>query len=343
MSDGAPVAAPGATPAAPASPAAKPAAPPASAKPKAPEAPAWGEKDDAELVERLKRSPYGKLKANGKEEAIDSPDAIKRLLLDAQRGRGANQLVEKTKAEKAEAEKLAAEAKRERALLDRARRGDKAAARELGLIPDEERQREQQEWEALPPEVRALAQQNHELAERLRAIEAEKVREQQEREESEKKAKRESTLKRAKEMAAEVLKDVREELYDVELPEVIMAMEAFAEVGQRMGVDYTAEHLKAYIEQQRDAGVWERVGRSKPDVALKRLAPVLKGLDAKGLQAALGDDFVPIAKLFSAAWLGYHKRKGEAAAKPAQTQQQGQQQREATPPAPLSRFRFPGR
>lgn len=343
MSDGAPTSAPGgAAPAPAAQPTAgqpKPTTPP---KPKAPEpaAPTWGEKDDADLVERLKRSPYGKLKANGKEEVIDSPDSLRRVLLDATRGRGANQLVEKTKAEKAEAEKMAGEAKHLREMLDRARRGDRAAARELGLIPDEERQREQQEWESLPPEVRALAQQNQELAERLRSIETEKQREMTERQESEKKAKRESTLKRAKEMATEVLKDVRDEMRDVELPEIITAMEAFSEVGQRLGVDYTAEHLKAYIEQQRDAGVWERVGRTKPDVAIKRLAPVLRGLDAKGLQDALGDDFVPIAKAFSAAWLGYHKRKS---APPPTSQAQKPAEKPSEPAAPLSRFRFGGR
>jgi len=336
----APVAAPGG--AAPAAPAQAPAnaAPP---KPKAaePAAPTWGEKDDADLVERLKRSPYGKLKANGKEESIDSPDSLRRVLLDAQRGRGANQLVEKTKAEKAEAEKMAGEAKHLREMLERARRGDRAAARELGLVPDEERQREQQEWEALPPEVKALVQQNQELANRLKEREEAERKTLAEREEAKKRETRESTLKRAKEMATEVLKDVREEFHDVELPDVIMAMEALRESGLKMGVDYNAEQLRAYVEQQREESVWGRVSRTKPDVALKRVAPLLKSLKADQLEGLLGEDFVPIAKLISAAWLGHHKRKsapkpqGAAAASAAEPQRK--------PPEPLSRFRFGGR
>lgn len=338
MSD-APVAAPGG-----AAPAAAPAQAPATTappKPKAPGAPSWGEKDDAELIERIKRSPYGKLKADGKEEHIDSPDALKRLLLDAQRGKGANRLVEQTKREKAEAEKMAAEAKQERALLERARRGDKAAARELGLIPDDERQREQQEWESLPPEVKALVQQNQELANRLKEREEAERKTLAEREEAKKRETRESTLKRAKEMATEVLKDVREEFHDVELPDVIMAMEALRESGLKMGVDYNAEQLRAYVEQQREESVWGRVSRTKPDVALKRVAPLLKSLKADQLEGLLGEDFVPIAKLISAAWLGHHKRKsapkpqGAAAASAAEPQRK--------PPEPLSRFRFGGR
>ena len=337
MSD-APVAAPGgAAPPTVAPAQATNAAPP---KPKAPDAPTWGEKDDAELIERIKRSPYGRFKADGKEEAIDSPDALKRLLLDAQRGKGANRLVEQTKKEKAEAEKLAAEAKHERALLDRARRGDRAAARELGLIPDDERQREQQEWESLPPEVKALVQQNQELANRLKEREEAEQKTLAEREETKKREARESTLKRAKEMATEVLKDVREEFHDVELPDVIMAMEALRESGLKMGVDYNAEQLRAYVEQQREESTWGRVSRAKPDVALRRVAPLLKSLKADQLEGLLGEDFVPIAKLISAAWLGHHKRKSAPKPQGGQAAAPAEQRK---PPEPLSRFRFGGR
>lgn len=303
--------------------------------------PAWGEKDDAELIERLKRSPYGKLKVHGKEEAIDSTDALKRLLLDAQRGKGANQLVEQTKKEREEAQREAAEAKRLKEAVERLRKGDRNAARELGLVADEERRAAEEEWAKLPPEVQRVIQQNQELADRLAQIEAEKQRELQEREEAEKKSKREAVLKRASEMAKEVLKDVREEFHDVELPHVIQAMEALRESGLKMGVDYGVEQLRAYMEQQREASVWEQVGRAKPDVALKRVSPLLKSLKADALESALGEDFVPLAKLFSTAWLGYHKRKSAAPPKPtAQPQQQEEQRQERQP---LSRFRMPGR
>ncbi len=80
--------------------------PPAPKAPKT-DAPSWSEKDDADLIERFKRSPHGRLKVDGKDEPIDSIDSLKRTLLDAQRGRGANRLVEQTKKEAAEAKKMA--------------------------------------------------------------------------------------------------------------------------------------------------------------------------------------------------------------------------------------------
>lgn len=321
-----------------------PGAPPAQTQtkptPKPPQdtAPAWSERDDAELIERVKRSPYGKLKVDGKDEAIDSIDAFKRMQLDAQRGKGAKRFVEETKKEVEAAKREAAEAKAERELIARARKGDLQARRELGLIPDEERQRTEQEWEALPPEVKALVQQNHEMAQRLKQREEQEAQTLKERQEAEKKAARDATLKRASELAPQVLKDVKEELYDVELPEILLAMETLKASGARLGVDYTPEQLAAYIEQQRDAGVWERVGRAKPGAALKRIAPLLKSLKPGELMEHLGDDFPVLAKIFSRAWIDYHNGRK---AKAAQAQQQPATTSEAPKPrAPLSPIRF---
>ncbi len=311
--------------------------PPAPKAPKT-DAPSWSEKDDADLIERFKRSPHGRLKVDGKDEPIDSIDSLKRTLLDAQRGRGANRLVEQTKKEAAEAKKMAEETKAERELIARARKGDPQARRELGLIPDEERQRTEQEWAALPPEVQAVIRENHEMAQRLKAHEDEKSASLKEREANEKKATRDATLKTAKELSASVLKDVREELYDVELPEVLLAMETLKASGARLGKEYTTEQLAAYIEQQREAGVWERVGRTKPAAALQRIAPMLKGLKPAELQEALGEHFVPLAKLFSAQWIAHNKAgKARAAAKPAGTAAPVEQPKKSEP---LSPFKF---
>ncbi len=254
-------------------------------------------------------------------------------------GKGAKRFVEQTKKEVEAAKKEAAEAKAERELIARARKGDPQARRELGLIPDEERARTEQEWEALPPEIKNLVKQNHELAQRLEQHEKEEAKTLAERQEAEKKAQTTATLAKAKELSTAVLKDVRAELYDVELPEVLLAMETLKASGARLGVDYTPEQLAAYIEQQREAGVWERVSRTKPNVALKKLAPVLKALKAGELQDALGDDFPALGKLFSEAWIAYHKgRKAKAAS--ASARPAGQPEEPAQKRAPLSPFRF---
>lgn len=305
--------------------------------PAKPEAPSWSEKDDADFVERLKRSPYSKLRVDGKDEVIDSIDAFKRTLLDAQRGKGANRVVEQTKKEAAEAKAAKEEAAAIKHAIERARKGDKTALRELGLIPDEERIQAEQEWQKLPPEVQEIARTNYELAERLRQVEEEKAAELRQREETAKKQQRDETLKRAKELSASVLKDVKAELYDVELPEVLLAMETLKAAGSRLGVDYTPEQLAAYIEQQREASVWERVGRTKPDVALKRLSPILKSLKPGELRAALGDDFPALGKLFAAEWMAYHQGKKD---KPAVATGTPNQPAPAKKPEPLDPRRF---
>lgn len=306
-------------------------------------APAWTEKDDVELTERLKRSPYGKRKVNGKEESVSDIKDLQRWLLDSQRGVGANQLVEQTKKERAEAAAAKKEAESHMELVKRARAGDVQARRELGLVPDEEKQQIEREWEALDPAVKRLVQENQQYRQQLQERLEEEQRLMQERTEKEKAAKRDETLKRAREIIPAVMKDLREELHDVALPDIIQAMEVFKEAGQRIGVDYTPEQLRLYIEQQREAGVWEHVGRTKPDAALKRVAPILKGLKAEQLSAALGEDFVPLARAFSAAWIAHHKR-GQGKATPGNTtQQQSQPEPQREKPSPLTPFRLPPR
>lgn len=316
-----------------------PKAPKTAAKPDPKAPPSWSEKDDADLVERLKRSPY-RVKADGKEEGLDSVDSLKRTLLDASRGRGANRLVEGTKKEKEEAAKVRAEAESMRDLVTRARQGDKAARRELGLIPDEERQQTEQEWEALPPEVKALVKQNHEMSERLRQAEEAKAKEMEERTAAEKKAQRDSTLKAAKENAKTILADIKEEFLDAELPDVITAMEALKAESLKFGRDYTVDELKLYVEQMREGGSDGYLKRMKPEAAVKRLAPILKGMTPEALEAALGDDFVPLAKAISKRWVA--RVHGEKNKKQAAVEKE-EKREESKPRTPLMPFRFPGR
>jgi hypothetical protein len=273
--------------------------------------PTWSEKDDGELISLIKRSPHGKLKVDGKEEAIDSIDSFKRLLLDASRGRGANRFVEQTKKEQAEAKRVREEAEGLLGVFRRARDGDAEAFAQLGLTAPEQRKAQEEAFSKLPPEVQELARENEELrqAERKRAEDAKK----REAEEHGKKreAQKAAAIAKAKEYVREVLRDLKEENYDVELPEIIAAMHALHETGTRIGRDYTPEQLAAFVTQRRETSFGSRFAALKPDAQLKLALPALKSLvgTPEGLQLleqVLGDDFdgiaTPIASRRHARW-----------------------------------------
>ena len=139
--------------------AAAPAAADAKGAPAKTTAQEWDASAESQLFDLMKRSPYGKLKANGKEEVLDGPDKLKSALLDAARGRGASKLAEEAKREKAEA----AQVKQRAELLERALEGDADALRQLGRVRPEERQAQEKALAELPPEIRQLIEENNAL------------------------------------------------------------------------------------------------------------------------------------------------------------------------------------
>lgn len=301
-------------PAAPTTPAAPAAAPGAKEAPKADTKaadtrPAWSDADDAEVFERLKKAPWARVKVKGQETPITSRQDFDALVADAQRGRGANKLVEDTKKEREEARKAIEEANQLRAALEAAKRGDKRALEALGMLPSEEADARQKEWEALPPEVRKVIEENHKLREAISAREAK----EKEALEAEKKTKREAlkkqTLERAQAFAKEILADVRMDALDVEVPDILLAMRTLTEAGAKLGRDYDASHVKALIERQRAESLDSRFARLKPDAALKRALPHLKELAAnpEALEQALGEDFEAVARAFATRQLARYR------------------------------------
>jgi hypothetical protein len=116
-----------------------------------------------------------------------------------------------------------------------------------------------------------------------------------------------------------VLKDVREELHDVELPEIVSAMRNLLETGQRIGVDYSPEHLAAFVQQRRQAALNDRFAGLKPDAQLKAVLPTLKSLVSSPegmamLEQALGEDFDVISTPLAARRHEKWKKKRSAAA-----------------------------
>ena len=315
---------------------------PATAPADAPKdaAPQWGDKDDADLFERVSRAPWAKLKVNGKDEPIKTRADMDRVLNDAQRGRGANRVVEETKKAREEAAQEKAEAARERSLVKRAREGDPAARRELGLIPDTEKEEQRRQWEALDPEVRRVLERNHELETK----EEERSRKETQRNEEEQagktKLQRDKLLTDALGYAKDILKDVKAESYDVELPDVISAMRALTEAGQRLGVDYDAAMLGRFIEEQRAISLEGRLANLKPDAALRKMLPHLKALKSTDLESALGQDFDAVTKVFAEAQLARWRAGKRKAAQQGGLQQNQKREEEAPAVRPMSPMRF---
>lgn len=298
----------------------------------------WSDADESELLARLKKSPYGKLKVNGKEVEVDS---LKSLHMSALRGHGANRLVEETNKKEAEWKSKETELTHLKQALEAARRGDRKAAQALGLAADEEREQLQKQWDGMSPEERAVWQENADLRRRIEEREAKDAEELKTRELTEKKAKTEAVMKSAKALLPKVLAGIREDARDVDLPHVIAALEDIRASGLRLGTDLTdeqvAEHVAAFVSQRQQHGAVSHIERMSPAVAAPHFARIMKSLKPAELEAALGDEYAPTLRVFADAWLQYNKR--------ARTKAQTQQQRSTTQPAapteraPLSRFR----
>ncbi len=328
-------------------------APAAKAEPKkapAPKAPEggseWSDADDADLFTKLQKAPWAKVKANGEEKRITSREDFLALATDASRSRGMNKMAEETKKQQAEAKAAREEHEQHKALLDRARRGDQRALRELGLVPDNERAELERQWQEMTPEQQALHQRNHELETRLAERERRDAEAQHAETEKAKKLQRDKVMEKAKAHLGVILKDVKAELHDVELPEVIAAMRSLTEAGQRLGRDYDETQLAAYVQGRRAATLDSRVQAMKPEAALRLAVPHLKALISTPegmaqLEEVLGVDFELVAGKLSGRRLEkYRASKTKAALKPP-PQQQERREKELDR-EPLSPFRYKG-
>lgn len=296
---------------------------------------AWDAAREAQLLELLKSSPYGKLKANGKEEVLDSPEKLKALLLDAARGKGASKMTEEAKREKAEA----AKAKEEAALLRKALQGDAAARKALGIIDPAEAQAKEAALAEVPPEVRAMYEE-------LEAVKAENARLAQEREAIQRaeQERREAAYKeQVRSEALGFAKSLVESLgtgdeAEALLPYTLRAMHDLGEEGLRMGVDVTPEQVQTLARQLFEADGVGRVEKLSPKsflgAALKRLEAmpvkeVVAGLSPK-MRVAMARE---LAQLRVAA-----KTKEAAAPKPAEPP--SSLPTTSTLPKPLSPFKW---
>jgi CRP-like cAMP-binding protein len=265
---------------------------------------AWGDEDDAKFFELAKRSPY-KAKIKGEDRAIDSKESLRELLNHAQRGIGATKLVEESKKEREAAAAERAEAQKERDLIRRARAGDFAARRELGLVPAGAKDEHEQALEQLPPEVRAVIEQNARLEAQLEEFKQQQSQTKAEQEKRAQAAKLEETRTRGLEgikaafdlamreavgklgVTPETSAKWVESQGEAWLETGIKALADFEEQGLELGVDLTPEMLSDRISKMRDEARLDSFKKLPPRLALHAYAPALEALDDTALLEAV--------------------------------------------------------
>lgn len=237
----------------------------AKAPPKADAAPAQAEepKPDpkAKWRDSLKDSPW-KVKHKGEEKALADFDPEELTSL-AQRGYGATKLAE-------EANKKAAEADKVLAVRRAIEEGDDEAALDAilsiggkrGVALLQKLQAQQSERESalkdVPPEVRALVEQNEAMQRQLR--EFQQAQESAKRAEAEKaqQALVEKTRSEAQDVALSVVKALKlpEGMVPAMVPHVARAMREALEVGLELGQDVPPERIAARAQELAQASVF---------------------------------------------------------------------------------------
>lgn len=323
----------------------QPTAAPAPAK--GAESSTWGDKDDAELFERLAKSPYGKFTADGKEHHIKSKDDLQGILRSYQRTSGVQRALEEAKRGRADADRLRSEAQQAMQLVEAARNGDEGAWQQLGLMSPNERKQLQEELAKLPPEQRALYEQNQEMQRQL----AETKRAEQQRQAQ---AERDALTMQVRKVAAEVAQSIGLESADADtLMSVAHVMDELQAAGAELGVNVTPEDVRDFALEQMEAGLFKRLGKlphakalermgdylqgAPPEVLLKTLSPMLSKVSPDAFFAALGDAAKPWAKAASA----WYVRQVRGAPAP-DVQQAPPQQPEAKPSPMQSQVRSLG-
>lgn len=239
----------------------------------------WSEDHDKQLAELLsrksKKDPNFRLRHKGEEKALESLDDLKAAIMDAQRGRGANKLVEEAKKER---ESIAQQRQQIEAIQQAFASGDPELAEaalkllagdsayDLAQSVAERRQKQQDEYAGLSDRERQLLERNKALESEFQRLQAEEAKQKEEAISRQK----QERIKQLSAQARENTKAIVESLgYDESAmlaygPHVVSVMREAIELGQELGRDIPFEQVKALAEQRAQASVIEPVRKMSP-------------------------------------------------------------------------------
>ena len=263
------------------------------------EAPAWGDADDADLFERLKRSPY-KAKIKGEERGLDSKESMRDILNHAQRGIGGSKLAEEKNRLEAQSKEHQTKLEKYERTLEAARRGDWDARKELGLLDPREVKARDAEWDAVPPEVRELHEAHEAKTRKIQELEARWAA----KEADETRRRDDSEMKRAKHVALSETHKVLEVLgldrpaAERMLPFVAGAIADLTEQGLELGVDMTTELIVESVKARTGAFDEQHFEGLAPKKALAVMTARFAKMPDAELLETLPPEFVTrVAKL----------------------------------------------
>lgn len=229
------------------------------APPAAPEEPKPDPK--AKWKDSLKDSPW-KVKHKGEERALADFDPEELTSL-AQRGYGATKLAEEANKKTAEAEKILAVRKAiEEGDDDAALDAILSIGGKRGVALLQKMQAQQAEREStlkdVPPEVRALIEQNESMQAQMRQWQQQQQQAQRAEQEKAQQALVEKTRSEAQDVALGVVKALKlpEGMVPAMVPHVARAMREALEVGLELGQDVPPERIAARAQELAQASVF---------------------------------------------------------------------------------------
>jgi hypothetical protein len=319
---------------------------PAPKAPQQAESP-WDDASEAQLWELMKRAPHFKVKAGGRELAIDSKEAWEQHgKRSIERVQGINALTESAKKQLEQAKGIESKHAEVERILERARQGDEQAIRALGILHPIERQEQQKFLEGLDPTTRAIAEENQRLhAERAQREQA--VAQQREE------AAKAQLLGQAKGLAGEIAQALTGEdgkLSPDLLFHAVQHMDLVHRAGLRLNIDYTVDDVRDYAREQFEAQGIKRTLAMGAERMAPHVAPVLAEAGFEAFAANLPPEKAIAFAQQASRWVLKQLRGGGGAGQPAPSplaqqspvvgQQPKPQQTNGTPRPMLRRFGY---
>lgn len=225
----------------------------------------WSDEDTQHftrlLSKKSKTDAAFRLRHKGEEKALESLDDLKAAILDAQRGRGANKIVEEAKKER---EAVAQQKQQMEAIQQAFASGDpelaEAAlqllvgdrAHDLAQAVAERRKQKAEEYAGMSDRERALAERNKALESEFQRLQTQEAQAKEEAIEKQKQAQIREVSAQAKTKTQELVTalGLSEDAMAVYGPHVVSVLREARELGQELGTDISFDQVKEVAVQR---------------------------------------------------------------------------------------------
>lgn len=251
------------------------------------------------LAKKSKTDAAFRFRHKGEEKPIETLDDLKNIILDAQRGRGANKLVEETKKER---EAIAQQKQQMEAIQQAFASGDPELAEaalqflagdkayDLAQSVAERRKQQTEEYAGLSDREKQLLERNKALESEFRRLQAEEARVKQEQIQKQKDAQIKQISEQARQNTKALIESMNlpEETMVAFGPHVVSVMREAIELGQEVGRDIPFEQLLPLAKERAIQSVIEPVRQLSPKAVVDIFGPQFIIAASKELMARQG-------------------------------------------------------